>query len=124
MVTGGGRVSGPHAGGARRPGGVRTPQQRLRHPPRPGHPLWTRGQLRSPVFACESGVGDLIGLIAELTGFEGEIRWDATKPDGQPRRVLKTSGAAEAFAFRARTTFEDRRRRAVDAYLAARITVS
>lgn len=72
----------------------------------------------------EITIRDLIGLIAELTGFEGEIRWDATKPDGQPRRALKTSRAAEAFAFRARTTFEDGLGRAVDAYLAARITVS
>ena len=35
----------------------------------------------------------------ELTGFEGEIRWDATKPDGQPRRALDTSRAREWFGF-------------------------
>ena len=54
------------------------------------------------------GVGDeitireLVELIARLTGFEGEIRWDATKPDGQPRRGLDTSRARERFGFDAR----------------------
>ena len=46
-------------------------------------------------------------LIAELTRFDGEIRWDASKPDGQPRRALDTSRARELFGFEARTSFED-----------------
>lgn len=44
-------------------------------------------------------------LIAELMGFEGEIRWDASKPNGQPRRSLDVSRAREAFGFQAKTDF-------------------
>ena len=50
----------------------------------------------------EITIRDLVELIARLTGFEGEIRWDATKPDGQPRRALDTSRARERFGFEAR----------------------
>jgi nucleoside-diphosphate-sugar epimerase len=45
--------------------------------------------------------------IARLTGFTGEIRWDPSKRDGQPRRALDTSRAREAFGFAAGTSFED-----------------
>jgi GDP-L-fucose synthase len=45
--------------------------------------------------------------ICELCGFRGEIRWDTTKPDGQPRRCLDVSRALKAFGFRARTSFRD-----------------
>jgi len=48
-----------------------------------------------------------VELIVRLTGFKGEVRWDPTKPDGQPRRALDTSRARERFGFEARTTFED-----------------
>lgn len=44
---------------------------------------------------------DLVNLIASLTGFEGKIRWDPTKPDGQPRRCLDTSRAKREFGFEA-----------------------
>ncbi len=44
----------------------------------------------------------------ELTGFKGRIVWDATKPDGQPRRMLDTTRAFQEFGFRARTDFRDR----------------
>lgn len=50
---------------------------------------------------------ELVTLIAELTGFHGEIRWDTTKPDGQPRRCLDTNRAREAFGFAATTDFRD-----------------
>lgn len=53
----------------------------------------------------EITIRDLTTLIAEETGFRGEIRWDAAKPDGQPRRCLDTSRAAAAFGFRAATDF-------------------
>jgi GDP-L-fucose synthase len=53
----------------------------------------------------EISIKDLVDLIAQLTGFAGEIRWDATKPNGQPRRKLDTSRAERAFGFRARTDF-------------------
>jgi GDP-L-fucose synthase len=51
----------------------------------------------------EISIHDLAELVAELTGFDGHIRWDTTKPNGQPRRLLDTSRAAELFGFRART---------------------
>jgi len=55
----------------------------------------------------EISIRDLTYLIAELIGFEGEIVWDATKPDGQPRRALDTGRAAEAFGFSAATQFRE-----------------
>jgi len=55
----------------------------------------------------EITIRELVELIVELTGFDGEIRWDATKPDGQPRRALDTSRARERFGFVARTSFEE-----------------
>ncbi|MET1231307.1 MAG: GDP-L-fucose synthase, partial [Candidatus Limnocylindrales bacterium] len=61
----------------------------------------------------EITIRDLVELIVGLTGFEGEIRWDATKPDGQPRRALDTSRAREGFGFVAGTTFDDGLRRTV-----------
>src|SRR5439155_26217177 len=48
----------------------------------------------------------LAGSIATLTGFTGRLKWDASKPDGQPRRCLDTSRAERLFGFRARTPFE------------------
>ncbi len=53
----------------------------------------------------ELSIRDLAELIAELTGFHGKIVWDTTKPNGQPRRCLDTSRAAELFGFRAKTDF-------------------
>lgn len=68
----------------------------------------------------EIAIRDLVPLIARLCGFAGEIRWDATKPNGQPRRCLDTSRAERAFGFRARTSFEAGLRRTIDWYLEAR----
>jgi GDP-L-fucose synthase len=62
----------------------------------------------------------LVELIVRLTGFKGEVRWDPTKPDGQPRRALDTSRAREHFGFEARTTFEDGLRRTIEWYEAIR----
>ncbi|MEO7987785.1 MAG: GDP-L-fucose synthase [Gemmatimonadales bacterium] len=56
---------------------------------------------------AEITVRDLVELIAERTGFRGEIRWDASKPDGQPRRALDTSRAQRSFDFVARTLFAE-----------------
>ena len=53
----------------------------------------------------EISIRDLATLVAELMGFDGEIRWDTSKPNGQPRRCLDVERAAEAFGFRARTDF-------------------
>jgi GDP-L-fucose synthase len=62
----------------------------------------------------------LAEVIAEAVGFTGELRWDPTQPDGQPRRQLDTSRAAELFGFRATTPFTDGLRRTVEWYLTHR----
>ena len=64
----------------------------------------------------EITIRQLVELIVRLTRFEGEIRWDATKPDGQPRRALDTSRATERFGFTAKTSFEDGLRRTIEWY--------
>jgi GDP-L-fucose synthase len=64
----------------------------------------------------EISIKDLAGLIARLTGFEGQIAWDASKPDGQPRRCLDTSKAERLFGFRAKTPFEEGLERTVAWY--------
>jgi len=55
----------------------------------------------------EIKVKDLVYLIKELTGYEGEVKWDATKPDGQPRRCLDTTRAKREFGFEAQTSFKE-----------------
>jgi GDP-L-fucose synthase len=55
----------------------------------------------------EISIKDLAGLIAKLTGFQGHIVWDSSRPDGQPRRCLDTSKAEKLFGFRARWALED-----------------
>ncbi len=64
----------------------------------------------------EITIRELVMLIAELTGFTGEIRWDATKPDGQPRRCLDTTRAAELFGFTATTDFRKGLRETINWY--------
>jgi len=61
----------------------------------------------------EISIKDLANLIAELTGFEGEIVWDTSKPNGQPRRGLDVSRAKEYFGFEAQTPFEEGLRRTI-----------
>jgi GDP-L-fucose synthase len=55
----------------------------------------------------EITIRDLVTLIVRLTGFRGAVRWDATKPDGQPRRCLSTDRAADLLGWRARVGFEE-----------------
>lgn len=55
----------------------------------------------------EITIRDLAEKIRDLTGFEGEIRWDTSKPNGQPRRCLDVSRAKEAFGFEAGTSIDD-----------------
>jgi GDP-L-fucose synthase len=62
----------------------------------------------------EITIRDLVHLIARLMEFEGEIVWDPTKPDGQPRRCLDTSRADRLFGFRASTGFEEGLRRTIE----------
>jgi GDP-L-fucose synthase len=54
----------------------------------------------------EISINDLAELIAKLTGFTGQLVWNTSQPDGQPRRSLDTARAAELFGFRAKTQFE------------------
>jgi GDP-L-fucose synthase len=55
----------------------------------------------------EISIKDLAELIGEATGYEGEIVWDTTKPNGQPRRKLDTTRAKELFGFEAKTPFRE-----------------
>jgi GDP-L-fucose synthase len=64
----------------------------------------------------EISIRELAELIAELTGYSGRLVFDATKPDGQPRRRLDTSRAEEAFGFRATTDFREGLRRTIEWY--------
>ena len=67
----------------------------------------------------EVSIKDLVLSIARLTGFTGEIRWDATKPDGQPRRCLDVSRARAEFGFEAKMSFEEGLRRTIEWYAGA-----
>jgi len=64
----------------------------------------------------EITIRELVTLIAELTGFEGNIVWDTSKPDGQPRRCLDVSRAKEEFGFVAKTDFKEGLKRTIDWY--------
>lgn len=66
----------------------------------------------------ETSIENLAGLISKLTGFQGRIVWDSSKPDGQPRRSLDTARAAEQFGFRARVPFEQGLRETIEWYRA------
>ncbi len=66
--------------------------------------------------AFEISIKDLTETVARQTGFKGEIRWDKTKPNGQPRRKLDTSRAEKEFGFRSKTTFEEGLRETVRWY--------
>ncbi|GAB4351712.1 MAG: GDP-L-fucose synthase [Candidatus Abyssubacteria bacterium] len=70
----------------------------------------------------EISIKDLVELIARLCGFRGKIVWDASKPDGQPRRCLDVSKARERLGFIARMDFEAGLRRTIDWYRAHRMT--
>ena len=64
----------------------------------------------------EITVRDLIELLCRLMDYRGEIRWDTTKPDGQPRRCLNVTRARDEFGFSAKTKFEDGLRKTIDWY--------
>jgi GDP-L-fucose synthase len=64
----------------------------------------------------EISIKELTEIIADLTGFKGEIQWDTSKPDGQPRRCLVTSRAKDEFGFEARTDFRDGLKKTIDWY--------
>ncbi|MCB8920925.1 MAG: GDP-L-fucose synthase [Ardenticatenaceae bacterium] len=66
--------------------------------------------------AFEISIKELLETIVELTGFKGEIRWDTSKPNGQPRRKLDTSRAKELFGFESQTSFAEGLQRTIDWY--------
>lgn len=61
-------------------------------------------------------IRDLATLIAKLVGYTGQIRWDTTKPDGQPKRRLDTTRAEKEFGFKAKTPFEVGLKKTIDWY--------
>jgi GDP-L-fucose synthase len=70
----------------------------------------------------EIKIRELTELIARLTGFEGELAWDSSKPDGQPRRCLDTGRATELLGFTASTPLEEGLRETI-AWFRAQATV-
>jgi len=65
----------------------------------------------------EISIHELITLIAEFMDYKGKIRWDTTKPDGQPKRNLDTSRAKEEFGFQAKTNFKEGLKKTITWYL-------
>ena len=70
----------------------------------------------------EIRISELAALIARLTGFAGEIRWDPSRPDGQPRRRLDVSRAKALFGFEAKIDFETGLRATIDWFRTSRPT--
>ncbi len=64
----------------------------------------------------EITIKDLIDIIVKETGFKGEIKWDASKPDGQPRRKLDVTRAEIEFGFKSQVTFEEGLRKTIAWY--------
>jgi len=64
----------------------------------------------------EITIKELVDLIAELTGFEGDIIWDTSKPDGQPRRMLDVSVAEREFGFKAKIGFDEGLKKTIEWY--------
>jgi GDP-L-fucose synthase len=78
--------------------------------------LYNESDPVNPGNGREVVIKDLVEMIVRLTGFEGEIRWQSNKPDGQPRRQIDTTRAAERFGFRAHTSLEQGLRQTIDWY--------
>jgi GDP-L-fucose synthase len=68
----------------------------------------------------EISIRDLAELIVELCDYEGELVWDSSKPDGQPRRMVDASRARQAFGFRANTDFRSGLRRTIEWFVSRR----
>jgi GDP-L-fucose synthase len=66
----------------------------------------------------EITIKDLVELIVKLTGFEGRVEWDTTKPDGQPRRCLDTTKAERLIGFKAKVGFDEGLKRTIEWYRA------
>lgn len=65
----------------------------------------------------EITIKELVEKICNIMNFNGSIRWDSTKPDGQPRRCLDVSRAEKEFGFKAKTNFEDGLKKTIDWYI-------
>jgi GDP-L-fucose synthase len=65
----------------------------------------------------EIRIRDLAEMIARKVGYTGQLQWDTTQPDGQPRRCLDVTRAAALFGFRAQTSFEDGLQKTIDWYV-------
>ena len=65
----------------------------------------------------EISIKDLVELICRLMDYRGEIRWNSSKPDGQPRRMLDVSRALKEFGFKAKTDFEEGLKKTIEWYL-------
>jgi GDP-L-fucose synthase len=65
----------------------------------------------------ETPIKDLAEKIKDLIGYKGDIIWDASKPDGQPRRCLDVSRAAKEFGFKAKTNFNEGLKKTIDWYI-------
>lgn len=65
----------------------------------------------------EIAIRDLVEIIRKYTGFSGTVKWDTSKPDGQPRRCLDTSRAEKEFGFVAKMSFEEGIKRTVEWYI-------
>lgn len=70
--------------------------------------------------AFEISIRDLVEIIAEEVGFDGELRWDTNKPNGQPRRKLDVSRAEDEFGFISQTSFREGLRKTVNWYKSER----
>jgi len=64
----------------------------------------------------EISIRDLVGKIADIIGYDGEIIWDTSKPDGQPRRCLDTARAELEFSFKAKTSFDEGLKKTIEWY--------
>jgi len=62
-------------------------------------------------------IKDLATKISDIIGYEGDIIWDTTKPDGQPKRMLDVSRAEELLGFKASTSFDDGLRKTIEWYM-------
>ncbi|MBI5732370.1 GDP-L-fucose synthase [Candidatus Jorgensenbacteria bacterium] len=68
----------------------------------------------------EISIKNLVEMICKILDFKGEIHWNTSKPDGQPRRLLDTSRAEQEFAFRAKTDFEEGLKKTIRWYVKER----
>ncbi len=78
---------------------------------------YNRGDPINLGSGMEISISDLVKTITEFLHFKGEIRYDTTKPNGQPRRLLDVSRAANEFGFRAKVPFEVGIKKTIDWYL-------